>query len=65
MPCSPGDAGAKEMTYDNVEGEELQPPTVRMEDFLRAVKDTKPSVTLSDKERHNEWTEQYGTEGAV
>ena len=65
MPCSPGDPGAKEMTYDNVEGEDLQPPTVRMEDFLRAVKDTKPSVTLGDKERHNEWTEQYGTEGAV
>jgi vacuolar protein-sorting-associated protein 4 len=65
MPCSPGDAGAIEMTYDSVQGDELLPPTVRMHDFIKAVKDTKPSVTQGDKDRHNEWTEQYGTEGAV
>jgi vacuolar protein-sorting-associated protein 4 len=64
-PCSPGDDGALEMTYNDVEGDDLLPPTVRLQDFINAVKETKPSVTQGDKDRHNEWTEQYGTEGAV
>ena len=62
-PCSPGDQGALEMTWDDVEGHELLAPTVGMQDFVRAIKDTKPSVDQAEKDRHHEWTEKFGTEG--
>jgi vacuolar protein-sorting-associated protein 4 len=36
-PCSPGDAAAKEMSWTDVEGDQLQEPILGMKDFLRAI----------------------------
>ena len=32
-------------------------------DYINAVKDTKPSVTQADMDKHTEWTKEYGVEG--
>lgn len=36
-PCSPGDPAAKEMTWTDVEGDQLQEPILGLKDFLRSI----------------------------
>jgi len=62
-PCSPGDPDAMEMTWENVPSDELVVPQVSFNDFLRAIRTTKPSVNTADLERQEEWTDQFGSEG--
>lgn len=47
-PCSPGDADAKEMTWDEIEGEQLLEPKLVMSDFMRAIQAVRPTVTKTD-----------------
>ncbi|KAK0660798.1 P-loop containing nucleoside triphosphate hydrolase protein [Cercophora samala] len=63
-PCSPGDPEAIEMTWEGVEGEELLEPVVEKKDFLKAIKSSRPTVSQVDLERNEEWTKEFGSEGA-
>ncbi|KAK7990103.1 hypothetical protein PG989_010418 [Apiospora arundinis] len=62
-PCSPGDAGAKEMTWDDVEAETLLEPLVDFKDFAKAIKGSRPTVAKEDLDRNSEWTKEFGSEG--
>lgn len=62
-PCSPGDAGAVEMNWTQVDGDKLLEPTVSMKDFLRSLKNAKPTVGPQDLEEHIKWTKEFGQEG--
>lgn len=62
-PCSPGDAGATEMTLYSIDGEKLMPPVAELRDFELAQKNTKPSVGPTDMVKHEEWTKQFGQDG--
>ena len=63
-PCSPGDAGAMEMTWVDVESEKLLEPPLVLKDFVRAVKGARPTVSGSDLQRNADWTAEFGSEGA-
>ncbi|KAK4235893.1 P-loop containing nucleoside triphosphate hydrolase protein [Achaetomium macrosporum] len=63
-PCSPGDPDAIEMTWENVPSEELLEPVVEKKDFIRAIKASRPTVSQVDLERNEEWTREFGSEGA-
>ncbi|KAK4195301.1 P-loop containing nucleoside triphosphate hydrolase protein [Triangularia verruculosa] len=63
-PCSPGDPEAIEMTWEGVEGEELLEPFVEKKDFIKAIKSSRPTVSQVDLERNEEWTKEFGSEGA-
>lgn len=63
-PCSPGDPGAKEMTWEDVNSEQLLEPTVEKKDFIRALRASRPTVSESDLRRNEEWTREFGSEGA-
>ena len=63
-PCSPGDPEKIEMTYDNVNSEELLAPDVSLKDFELALEDSHPTVSKEDIERQVEWTNDFGSEGA-
>jgi vacuolar protein-sorting-associated protein 4 len=63
-PCSPGDAGAVEMTWLNVEAEQLLEPPLVLKDFIKAVKNSRPTVSQEDLARNSEWTQEFGSEGA-
>ncbi|KAK4176858.1 P-loop containing nucleoside triphosphate hydrolase protein [Triangularia setosa] len=63
-PCSPGDPEAIEMTWEGVEGEELLEPMVEKKDFIKAIKSSRPTVSQVDLERNEEWTKEFGSEGA-
>jgi vacuolar protein-sorting-associated protein 4 len=62
-PCSPGDPGAKEMTWEDVEGDKLLEPPVDFKDFVKAIKTSGTSVSTVDLEKNAEWTTQFGSEG--
>ena len=63
-PCSPGDAGATEMTWVDVDSEKLLEPPLVVKDFIRAIKGSRPTVSGDDLKKNSEWTAEFGSEGA-
>lgn len=62
-PCSPGEYGAMELTWEKVPGDKLYEPVVTMNDMLRSLADSKPSVNDEDLEKLRKFTEDFGIEG--
>lgn len=62
-PCSPGDAGAQEMTWQDVPGEQLREPPLTIKDFMKAVKHARPTLNQADIQRHIDFTKEYGQDG--
>jgi len=63
-PCSPGDAGATEMSWTDVESDLLQEPPLLYKDFVKALKASRPTVSPGDLVRSAEWTKEFGSEGS-
>ena len=63
-PCSPGDTGAIEMTWTEVDSDKLLEPPLGLKDFVKAVKGARPTVSQEDIRRSAAWTEEFGSEGA-
>lgn len=63
-PCSPGDAGAIEMTWTEVDSDKLLEPPLVLKDFVKAVKGARPTVSQDDIKKSAEWTAEFGSEGA-
>lgn len=63
VPCSPGDVKAIEMKLEQVSPDELEVPLVTMNDFIRALEKSRPSVSQSDLERYVEFTSDFGEDG--
>ncbi len=62
-PCAPSDAGAKEMSLNDVPSDKLLPPAVSVQDFLKALKTSKPSVSQEDLADYEKFTAEFGQEG--
>lgn len=62
-PCSPGEAGAMEMSWEQVPSDRLYEPVVSMRDMMRSLADSKPSVNDEDLEKLRKFTEDFGQEG--
>ncbi|KAF3908474.1 Spastin [Orbilia brochopaga] len=63
-PCSPGDKGAQEMTWVDVKSEDLAEPPLVLKDFVKAVQSSRPTVSQDDVKKSNDWTAEFGSEGA-
>lgn len=63
-PCSPGDSGAMEMSWTEVDSEKLLEPPLTLKDFVKAVKNARPTVSQDDLKKSAEWTKEFGSEGA-
>ncbi|TKX21099.1 putative vacuolar protein sorting-associated protein-6 [Elsinoe australis] len=63
-PCSPGDQGAEEMTWMDVDTEKLLEPPLQVKDFIKAIKASRPTVSQEDLKHSAEWTKEFGSEGA-
>jgi len=50
-PCSPGDRGAREMTWMDVDAELLLLADLSLKDFIKAVKGARPTVNAADNEK--------------
>ncbi|CDW58081.1 vacuolar protein sorting associated protein 4A [Trichuris trichiura] len=62
-PCSPGDHGAKPMSWLDVPSDKLLEPVVCMNDVLRSVANSKPTVNDVDLEKLKKFTLDFGQEG--
>jgi len=62
-PCSPGDPHGEPKTWIDIEKNCLIPPIVTKSHFVRAVRNTRPTVNKSEIERHIKFTEEFGQEG--
>ncbi|KAG1452004.1 hypothetical protein G6F56_007932 [Rhizopus delemar] len=62
-PCSPGDKDAQEMTWVDIESEQLLEPELTIKDFLKAVQNTRPTVNQDDIEHQIKFTSDFGQEG--
>lgn len=62
-PCSGSDQLAREMTWVDVPGEMLLEPRVTMSDFLKSVKNSKPTVNQAELQKQIKFTEEFGQEG--
>lgn len=63
-PCSPGDSGAMEMSWVDVDADKLLEPPLLLRDFVKAIKSSRPTVSTEDLEKNEEWTKKFGSEGA-
>ncbi|KAI3396091.1 hypothetical protein diail_508 [Diaporthe ilicicola] len=63
-PCSPGEPNAMEMTWEQVDTEQLLEPIVDFKDFVKSVKSSRPTVSREDLKRNSEWTHEFGSEGS-
>ncbi|KAI5199233.1 hypothetical protein AUEXF2481DRAFT_37765 [Aureobasidium subglaciale EXF-2481] len=63
-PCSPGDQGATEMTWMDVDTDKLLEPPLMVKDFIKAIKASRPTVSQEDLKHNAEWTAEFGSEGA-
>jgi len=63
-PCSPGDKGAIEMSWTDIESDQLLEPPLRVKDFIKAIKASRPTVSKADLDRNADWTQEFGSEGA-
>lgn len=59
-PCSPGDAAAKEKEWSDIGSDELLEPGLKINDFLKSLANTRPTVTAADIKRHEDWTKESG-----
>ncbi|ORZ30597.1 P-loop containing nucleoside triphosphate hydrolase protein [Catenaria anguillulae PL171] len=62
-PCSPGDPEGVEMDWTRVSGEQLMEPPLTVQDFLKALSTSKPTVSDSDLKNHVKFTTEFGQEG--
>ncbi|KAI8879675.1 AAA-domain-containing protein [Backusella circina FSU 941] len=62
-PCSPGAPGAQELSWTEVASDQLLEPDLTIEDFLKAVKATRPTVNGDDLKKQIEFTNDFGQEG--
>lgn len=62
-PCSPGESGAIEMTWMDVEGDKLFEPPVTMSDMVRSIATSKPTVNEDDMKKLTKFSEDFGQDG--
>lgn len=62
-PCSSTDPNAFEATWMEVPGDKIHAPNVMYNDFLRAIDNTRPTVTEEDLVKYVDWTEKFGVNG--
>lgn len=63
LPCSPGDEGAREMSWQDIGTDELQEPDLTIKDFIKSIKNNRPTVNEADIENHIKFTTDFGQEG--
>jgi len=63
IPCSPGDPGAIEMDWMDVPGDKLATMKVTYNDFLKSLRNARPTVGKDDTEKQIEWMKEFGQEG--
>jgi vacuolar protein-sorting-associated protein 4 len=52
------------MSWADIESERLLEPPLLLKDFSRAIHNSRPTVSQDDLKKNEEWTTEFGFEGA-
>jgi vacuolar protein-sorting-associated protein 4 len=52
------------MSWTEIDGDQLAEPPLRLKDFVKAIKGSRPTVSKEDLTRNADWTKEFGSEGA-
>ena len=52
------------MNWTEVDSDKLLEPPLQVKDFVKAIKSARPTVSATDLARNDEWTKEFGSEGA-
>lgn len=52
------------MSWTDIESDQLLEPPLRVKDFIKAIKASRPTVSKADLDRNADWTQEFGSEGA-
>ena len=63
MPCSAQCTGAIQMTWEDIPGDRVVEPSLTLWEFMESMEHTRPTVTQSDLERFDNFTEKFGRAG--
>ena len=63
MSCAPSEPGAQEIKKETLQGDQVQKNKICVEDFYKALSNTKSTVGGEDLAKYDEWTKDFGMEG--
>ena len=52
------------MTWTDLDDDALLEPPLRVNDFKKAIKASRPTVSQADLKQNEDWTKEFGSEGA-
>jgi len=52
------------MSWTEVDSDKLLEPPLLLKDFIKAIKGARPTVSQEDIKRSEDWTNEFGSEGA-
>lgn len=52
------------MNWTEIESDQLLEPPLVLKDFVKAVKGARPTVSQDDIKKSDDWTAEFGSEGA-
>eukprot|EP01089_Gocevia_fonbrunei_P010447 TRINITY_DN2320_c0_g1_i1.p1 TRINITY_DN2320_c0_g1~~TRINITY_DN2320_c0_g1_i1.p1 ORF type:complete len:443 (-),score=102.64 TRINITY_DN2320_c0_g1_i1:47-1213(-) len=62
-PCSGSEQNAVEMSWVDIESDQLMEPVVTVNDFMKSLRSARPSVASGDLVKQKKFTEDFGQEG--
>lgn len=63
MSCAPSENGAQKIVKETLDGDQVRKNRIGVEDFYKAILNTKPTVGLEDLKKYDDWTKDFGVEG--
>lgn len=62
-PCSGSESAAMEMSWMDVQTDQLLEPPVTMSDFRKSLRNSRPTVNSAELLKQQKFTEEFGQEG--
>jgi vacuolar protein-sorting-associated protein 4 len=60
--CSPGEPGARELNWMNLDSDSLLEPVVTIDDMAKSLRTVKPTVSASDLVLHQQYAAKFGAD---
>jgi vacuolar protein-sorting-associated protein 4 len=63
VSCAPSDPGAQMIRKEDLSGDQVSKGKITVEDFYKALSNTKSTVGMGDLKKYEEWTKDFGMDG--
>lgn len=63
MACAPSEPGSVKLAKETLKGDEIEKNPICLDDFIMAMRNTKPTVGVGELAKYRQWTEEFGMDG--